>query len=418
MMAAERLSDGTLKVLALETAETPVDSIQNGIIKKPSEIASLLTEKIRLMENRLEQQFNQKYEITNFYTAINGRSLRSIRGYVQHSFAESTEIGTAELSMLQKDLKEKIDSDKEIYYITNEEYIIDGDYIREPNNIVCREIAANYLVVAGRADIRENFDKCIDRVALNDIKSEALAPLAMADAVLTDEDKQNGVVHINFGYTTTTITVFQNSYLRHLAVVPFGGKHVTNDIRFINEEKLRITQKEAEQLKTKYAEAVEVSESKNLKLSTPPGAESRVVNTHEINQYANARLAEIVMLCKKEIERSGYADQLSAGIVITGGQTRMAQFQNFIEQETNMVVRFGSFAHYLDSDSVEKYSDTEYTLLIGLLTKADQPSVVVKQKEEEDKPIEPKKKDKKRGLGDLFRNLTLFDDPDSPTIQD
>jgi cell division protein FtsA len=230
MMAAERQSDGTFKIIAVEKEETPIDSIQNGVVRKPSEIASTISRLLKQMENRLENKLGNKYEIKNFYTAVNGRSLRSIRHDVLQSFPVATEIGASELNDLRKALLGKLDTEHHMYSVTNEEYRIDGNYVRNPMNIVCREISANYLLVMGRPDIRENLDKCINRIAIPDVYSDALAPVAMADALLTNDDRTNGVIHLNFGAATTTVTVYQDGYLRHLAVVPFGGKHITTDL--------------------------------------------------------------------------------------------------------------------------------------------------------------------------------------------
>ena len=426
MMAAERQDDGTLKVLALETMETPAECIQHGIVKKPADVALLLASMAKKLENRLEFQLSKKYDINSFYTAVNGRSLRSIRGHVSRNFSTTTEITQGELSLLRNDLRDEIPADKAIYSITNEEYIIDGEYVREPNGIVCREIAANYLIVLGRADIQDNLAKCVDRaVQFTDVNIEGLAPLAMADAVLTDDDKSEGVVHINFGATTTSVVVYQNGYLRHVAVVPFGGKHITNDLA--NEAcELNITVNEAELYKKKYGSPMRSADGKDLKITLPskPGSEQRVILKSNMIKIIKARLAEIVMLCMEEVRRSGYADQLRAGIVVTGGASRMTDFEQFLAEQTGMPIRFGSFTHYLDAESVEKYSDTEYTLLVGLLLNATEECIQERKVEEpEDKPIGPKninkdkEKGKKKSLWDRFNQISLFDDPEEPTIK-
>jgi cell division protein FtsA len=422
MMAAERQADGTLKVLALETAETPAECIQHGIVKKPADVASQLAIMAKKLENRLELQLGKKYDINSFYTAINGRSLRSVRGTVSRTFSTSTEITQGELSLLRNDLRDEINTDKAIYSITNEEYIVDGEYVREPNGIVCREIAANYLIVLGRADIQDNLAKCVDRaVQFTDVNYETLAPIAMADAVLTDDDKSEGVVHINFGATTTSVVVYQNGYLRHVAVVPFGGKHITNDLA--NEAcELNISLTEAELFKMKYGSPLASPDGKDLRIKIPskPGTEPRLILKSEMTKIIKARLAEIVMLCMEEVKRSGYAEQLRAGIVVTGGASRMADFEQFLAQETGVSVRFGSFTHYLDAESVEKYSDTEYALLVGLLLNATEESIQERKVEEpENKPIVPKKEKKRSSWKDIFTaNVgTLFEDPEEPTIK-
>lgn len=420
MMAAERHENGTLKVLALETEETPSDCIQHGIVKKPADLAMSLSSMAKRLENRLEIKFGKKFDVNRFYIAVNGRSLRSIRDNVEHKYSISTEITAGELSLLRNELQNKIDTDKSIYSITNEEYIVDGEHVRNPNGILCREILANFLIVLGRTDIYDNLKKCIDRVQLTDVNSDALAHLVMANAVLTNDDKLEGVVHMNFGATTTTVVVYQNGYLRHVAVVPFGGKHITNDLA--NEDcELNISTIEAELLKVQKGTPIDDlgANDVNFKMPSKPGSESRIVSKRKMIKIIRARLAEIVELCMNEVTRSGYKDQLRAGIVVTGGASRLSDFQPFLEQETDMPVRFGSFAHYLDDESVESYSDTEYTLLIGLLLSATEECVserVIKTEKEPEQPVTPKTGSRLKRIFTVGVG-TLFEDPTEPTIK-
>ncbi len=417
MMTAERQADGTFKILAVEKEETPIDSIQNGIVRKPSEIASTISKMKMQMQNRLENKLGKKFEIKNFYTAINGRSLRSVRGHVLRPFSTATEIGATELSALRKELIDTLNTDRFVYNITNEEYLIDGDYVRNPLGIVCREIGANYLMVLGRTDIRENLDKCIDRVTIDEVHSDTLAPIAMADALLSDDDRINGVIHLNFGAATTTVTVYQDNYLRHLAVVPFGGKHITSDLCTA----LGLSLNEAELVKKQKGTPI-IAKAKGRQLSMPikPGIEPRKVQLEDVANVIEARLAEIVNLCMKEVERSGFMEQIKNGIVVSGATTRMADFNEFIATQTNMEVRSGSLSHLVSGEYPDK--DIEYSLLVGLLVNATETSVVEKKeevkdttKEEINKPIKPKPTQKIL-WGNLFSNM--FDSPDGPTIED
>ena len=422
MMAAERQADGTFNIVAIEKEETPIDSIQNGIVRKPSEIASAISKLLKQMENHLEHKLGKKFEIKNFYTAINGRSLRSIPDTVLRPFTTATEIGAAELNALRKELIETLDTDRRVYNITNEEYLIDGDYVRNPMGIVCREVRANYLMVLGRTDIRENLDKCIDRITIADVYSDALAPLAMADAVLTDDDRINGVVHFNFGAATTTVTVYQDNYLRHLAVVPFGGKHITNDLSTV----LSLTLNDADLIKRqKGTPIVDKAKGRQLSLHVKPGAEPRKIQFEEVAKVIEARLAEIVGLCMKEVERSGFAAQIKNGIVVSGATTRMADFNDFIAAETDMEVRTASLDHIVSGGFPDV--NIEYPLLVGLIANATEVSVVEKVQEQEvdkgdenDKPIGPKKKDgnKKDSWWARVKQVSLFDGPEGATIED
>ena len=412
MMAAERQADGRLKVLALEKAETPVDSILNGVIKKPSDVASTLSDMVRKMENQLEIKLGKKYEIKNFYTAINGRSLRSFRDNVQHTYSSSTEISVVELNALRSELEEKLSGD--VYAVFNEEYIIDGDYVSAPEGVSCREINANYLIVAGRADMKENINKSINRInACSAVYADALAPIAMADAVLTARERKEGVLHINFGAATTTVTVYQGGYLRHLAVVPFGGKHITSDLC-----SLQLSLNDAELIKEKKGTAiVDNAKDRKIKLAAKPGVEERIVNLEEVAKVIEARLSEILTFCMTEVEKSGFIGKLSAGIVVSGGASRLSDFNAYIADKTEMSVRSASLGHHL-FDS-EAYDQTEYALLVGLLLSATEQSIFEKEKEVVDKPIEPKKKEtKKTGLFERFKQISLFDEPEGATIQD
>jgi cell division protein FtsA len=419
MMAAEHQIDGTFKIIAVEKEETPIDSIQNGIVRKPSEIASTISRLLKQMENRLENKLGNKYEIKNFYTAVNGRSLRSIRGTAFHPFETATEIGAAELNDLRRKALEQFDTNRYIYSITNEEYLIEGDYVRNPLNIVCREIHANYLVTMGRLDIRENLDKCIDRIVIDDVYSYSLAPIVMADALLTEDDRINGAIHLNFGATTTSVTVYQDNYLRHLAVVPFGGKHITNDLSTA----LSITLNEAELVKKqKGTPIIEKAKGRQISLPGKPGVEPRKMQLEEVSEIIEARLAEILNLAMKEVEASGFINKIKNGIVVSGATSRMTDFNEFIANKTNMEVRMGSLSHLV----VGEYPDTtlEYPLLIGLLINADEPSVVEKPKETEtsiqiEETLKPK--GKKTSWFERFKQGSLFDGfdgPDGATIQD
>ena len=417
MMAAERQADGRLKVLAIEKDDTPVDSILNGIIKKPSDVASTLSDMVRKMENQLEIKLGKKYEIKNFYTAINGRSLRSFRDNVQRTYSSSTEISVVELNALRSELEEKLSG--EVYAVFNEEYIIDGDYVSAPVGVACREINANYLIVAGRADVKENIDKCINRVnACSEIYADALAPIAMADAVLTANDRKEGVLHINFGAATTTVTVYQGGYLRHLAVVPFGGKHITRDLC-----SLQLSLNDAELIKEKKGTAVVDNAKRKIKLAAKPGVEERIVNLEEVAKVIEARLSEILTLCMTEVEKSGFIGKLNAGIVVSGGTSRLNDFNDYIANKTEMSVRSASLANHL-FDS-EAYDQTEYALLVGLLLSATKQSIFEKEKEVVDEPFGPKNSGsknkettKKPGLFERIKQITLFDDPEGATIED
>lgn len=396
MMAAERQADNRLKVLWMESRETEDESVQNGIIKKPADVADMLRNAAEQIENRL----GNKYAIDGFYLGINGRSLRTVRGRVNRTYSAATEITAEELVALKKELSTKPIENREIFDITGVGFVADGDRVRNPKGRVCRRIEANYLIACANSDLRDNIDKCMERLGL-EIMGEKLAPVAIADAVLTADDKNAGCVEINFGAATTTVAVYHGGNMNHIAVVPFGGKHITADIMSLD-----MDFKTAEKIKTQYAkQALKNDDSENGKMliiKDNYGNEHKV-SIQSVVELIKARLSEIVGLCMGEIEHSLKRSDLKAGIVVTGGVTNMENFENFVAEKTGMLVRKGSHTHLLTDESVANYSKSELALLAGLLADADKQCVSPKNiqpepesgnEPETTQPAEPEKEKK------------------------
>lgn len=411
MMAATRDEGGELNVLGMEEVATKAETIQNGVIKNPSEVAYMVSDIAKKLANRM----NNHHTICAAYAALNGRTLRTTRGKVERAFDAPTEIGRKDLSSLRQEIYNKPVEGRSIYHISTEEYGIDGDIIHNPEGMICKHIEANYLIGYARPDLRANFDRCMDLAGFKETEPR-LAPIAVADAVLTERQRQEGCAVLNFGATTTTVTVYQGGYLRHVATVPFGGQHITNDLRHLN-----LGQEEAEQIKCQYGSATDTGElmSKRLRLPGKAGEEERCVPGADIHNVIEARLDEIVTLCMTEVKRSGYVDRLNGGIVVTGGASRLKDFKKFMMQRTNMGVEYGDHRAHLNEASREQYGKTEYALLIGLLMGADGGCTRVEQpaaggeETQEKKVSEPKKK---KGFGG--RIIDLFAGSEDGGIED
>ena len=202
------------------------------------------------------------------------------------------------------------------------------------------------------------------------------------------------------------------------AVVPFGGKHITRDLC-----SLQLSLNDAELIKEKKGTAVVDNAKRKIKLAAKPGVEERIVNLEEVAKVIEARLSEILTLCMTEVEKSGFIGKLNAGIVVSGGTSRLSDFNGYIANKTEMPVRSGSLAHHLfDSDT---YNQTEYALLVGLLLSANEQSIFEKEKEVVDEPFGPKNSGsknkettKKTGLFERIKQITLFDGPEGATIED
>lgn len=393
MMAASKDEEGKLNILGIETAKPKDETIQNGIIKNSSEVAWSINDLAIKLTNKL----NNGQDINGLYISVNGRTLRTIRGKVQRTFESPTEITRNDLNSLKQELYSKKIEGKDIYGVTNEEYVIDGDIVRNPEGMLCRNIEANYLIVYARNDIRISIDKCFDRIAQNKM-DEIPAPMAIAAAVTSADDKQLGCAVLNFGAATTTVAVYQDNYLRHMAIIPFGSNHITSDLKYLN-----LSFDKAEKIKCQLGTPIanEQSALTTHTIKGKAGEEDRKIKSSDMISIIEARLSEIVTLCMNEIKRSGYIDRLQAGIIVTGGGSKMKDFIPFMRQKTQMDVRFGSHTDLLSASTPAEYQATEYSLLVGLLHLADKPCTSTPQPD--NKPIRPKTKEK--GWGSKILNL-------------
>lgn len=385
LMAATRKESGELDILAVEQCVISVDSIQYGIVKKPAEISFQLADLIKKMENRLKSA-----KIVKVYLSISGRSLRTIRGNVKRTFSNEVEITSVELISLKREIENRKFEDKTLYSLFSEEYSVDGKFMRDPSSIVCREIEANYLLAYGRTDIGDNMNKMIERTGY-DMDDSVLSPIALSNAIISEEMKQNGVAMISFGASTTSVAVFQDNYLRHVAVVPFGSINITKDLCSMN-----LSFSESEQIKKEHG-GIQLTDAKSnskLVLKQRPGTPEREVQLADVYNVIGARFDEIVDMALREIERSGYLTAIKNGIVITGGGSLLKGVQEYLVSKTDMKVQFGSHVSLLATDSRQKYADMKYSLVVGLLSKASDNCVEETKPQEApivNEPLKPRK---------------------------
>lgn len=169
---------------------------------------------------------------------------------------------------------------------------------------MCQHIEMNYLIAYAAESIQQNIADCMQSITING-KGNIPAPAAIAMAVTSDEERKEGCAVINFGSETTTLAVFESGYLRHMAVIPFGGKHITSDLMHLN-----LTQEEADTLKRKFGSPIIRDTEEKLNIKGRAGSNDKHVQLKQVYSIIEARMSEIVTLCMGEIEVSGYLDKL------------------------------------------------------------------------------------------------------------
>jgi cell division protein FtsA len=195
-----------------------------------------------------------------------------------------------------------------------------------------------------------------------------LEPLASADAVLSQEEKEAGVALIDIGGGTTDLAIFKDGIIRHTAVIPFGGNVITEDIK----EGCSIIEKQAELLKVKFGSAWPGENKENEIVSIPGlrGREPKEISLKNLSKIINARVVEIIEQVFTEIKDYGHEDprkKLIAGIVLTGGGAQLNHIKQLVEYITGMDTRIGYPNEHLAGNSDEEISSPLYATAVGLV---------------------------------------------------
>lgn len=308
--------------------------------------------------------------IKNVYVGIAGQHIKSL----QHRGIYTRRAKDGEIS--QRDIDDFIDDmyqmvmnpGEEIIDIIPQEYIVDNEpEIKYPIGMAGTRLEANFHIITGQVSNVLNIRKCIDRSNLN-TKGIILEPIASAEAVLSEEEKEAGVVLVDIGGGTTDVAIFQEGLIRHTAVIPFGGNVITQDIK----EGCTILQRHAEALKVRFGSAL-ASESKDNEVVCIPGIQKRDPKEITIKNLASiiqARMEEIIELVNYEIRNSGYSKKLIGGIVVTGGGSQLKHVKQLFEYMTGMDTRIGyPNEHLANTNDIKNLSSPMYATGVGLVLK-------------------------------------------------
>jgi cell division protein FtsA len=302
-------------------------------------------------------------EINTVFTGIAGSH---IKAFNSHGVVA---VKTREVS--QRDLDRVLDAakavaiptDQEIVHVLPQDYIIDDqDGIKDPLGMSGVRLEARVHVVTGATTAMQNVIKCCNRSGLH-VADVALMPVACADAVLTEDEKDLGVALADMGSGTTDITIFHDGTVKHTAVLPIGGNHVTNDIA----AGLRTPFVDAERIKLRYgcAMASMVAEQVRLEVPSSAGKPQRSVSRQILCEIIEPRMDEVFQLIRREIVKSGYEDYLGSGVVMTGGSMLLPGAIEAAELAIGCPVRLGTPRHA--GGLVDVITNPVYSSAIGLV---------------------------------------------------
>jgi len=301
---------------------------------------------------------------------IAGQHIRSLQhsDYITRPNSEEV-INDDDLDKLEKQVYKLVMlPGEEIIHVLPQEFKVDGQSeITEPVGMYGGRLEANFHVVVGQVSSIRNIGRCIKSAGL-DLAGITLEPLASAEAVLSNEEKEAGVALIDIGGGTTDLAIFKNGIIRHTAVVPFGGNVITEDIK----EGCSIIEKQAELLKTKFGSAWPGENKENEIVSIPGlrGRDPKEITLKNLSKIIHARVVEIIEQVYMEIKNYGHEEpkkKLIAGIVLTGGGAQLKHLKQLVEYITGMDTRIGYPNENLAGDSDENLSSPQYATAVGLL---------------------------------------------------
>ncbi len=290
----------------------------------------------------------------------------------------------------QKDIDNLIDNmhrlvmspGEEIIHVIPQEYIIDNESgIKNPIGHSGIRLEGNFHIITGQISAVKNIFKCVTRAGLETVDLH-LEPLASADAVLSDEEKEAGVVLVDIGGGTTDVAIFYDGIIRHTAVIPFGGNIITEDIK----EGCGIIKAQAEQLKMRFGSALSQENQENEIISIPGlrGRPHKEISVKFLAQIIQARMEEILEFVLFEIKSSGFERKLAAGIVVTGGGALLKHLPQLVMLTTGMDCRIGTPNEHLAGND-DELKNPLYATGVGLVMKG----------------IEKYERDSKRGVNSV-----------------
>ena len=344
-IAGRKNPDGSITILAT-ASEDSTSYIRKGVVYSIDKTAQGLSNIITKLKNSLQA------DITQVYVGIGGQSIHSVRNMVIKDLPMDAIVSQTMVNELMDANRNMTYPDYEIQDAITEEYKVDLQYQTDPVGIQASRLEGNFLNILWRRSFYRKLNKSFDNAGIA-IAETYLAPVVMADNVLTEAEKRAGCVLVDLGAETTTVSVYFRDKLRNIAVIPLGGDNITKDI-----ESLQIEETDAERMKLKYGSALtDIADIDPTALL--PIDNKRSIESQRLIEVVEARVLEIIENVKNFIP-SEYEDKLLGGFVLTGGGSNMKNIDKAFREYTGVdKVRIAKFVN-LNINSKESKAELQH----------------------------------------------------------
>lgn len=389
---------GKIEILSMGKSDSL--GVSRGMVSNIERTVQSIRAAVEEAQSRVEGQLI----IRSVHVGIAGQHIKSLQYRGIHMRTEiEDEISQADIDTLIDDMyRLAMQPGEEIIHVLPQEYIVDNEQgIKDPIGMSGVRLEANFHIITGHVSAAMNIQKCVQKAGL-EVREVILEPLASAEAVLSEEEKEAGVVLVDIGGGTTDVAIFHEGIIRHTAVIPFGGNIISEDIK----EGCTIMKGQAEALKVKFGSAL-ASESQDNEIVCIPGLRGRdpkEISVRNLASIIQARMEEIIEHVYYEIRNSGYEKKLIGGIVVTGGGAQLKHITQLFEYITGMDTRIGyPTEHLASNNSIENLTSPIYSTGIGLVLKGLEK---MEKKAETEKKVESKVIDHStRTKGSFFETI-------------
>ncbi len=344
-----------LTVLAIEEEKFHSDIVRYGLIQNVDQVSNSLT----AICQRLHESYDVKpREIRSVYTSIGGRSLMSTPCEVTDQYHEEIKITDDYCERLKNEARGYCPEGREVLAVVPRDYIIDNiSHKTKPVGVFGKTIKAMFTLITCRPALRRNIDRVFDEKLDLHINDYIVRPLAEADLVLTDEEKNLGCLFVDFGAETTSCAIYKGGVLTYAATIPMGSRNITRDLMSLN-----VTEERAEDIKKALGNVTPATDSPVLT------AHDVSLDSTEINKCISARAGEIISNIIAQITYAGLKpSDLPGGIVIVGGGAKLRGFGALLSTQSKMEVRYGSPSGLIRTTSPD-FQSQESVDIIALLS--------------------------------------------------
>ena len=331
-VVAEVLDDGAINVIGV--GSSPSRGLRKGVVVNIESTVESIKKAVE------EAELMAAVQINSVYTGIAGSHIasESTHGVVA---LKKREVMNGDVSRVIETARcgAVIPSDRRVLHVLPREFIVDDqEGIRDPIGIAGTRLEVDVHIVTGAVTSAQNLVRCVNRAGL-DVADIVLQPLASSAAVLSPEEKDLGVVMVDLGGGTSDVAIYVEGSIRHSAVIPIGGHHLTTDLTV----GLRTSHADAEKIKVRHGVSLseQVTDDENIEVPSVGGRPPRLVPRSHIAEILEPRVEEMFELVRREIRRAGYDGILVAGGVITGGTSLLPGMAEMAERILDLPVRSG-----------------------------------------------------------------------------